>query len=136
MKIDLGFNEKYVVEVDLQVKDDDSKLINVKNRELPDEDQIKAIISFATNSQMYASFQSYSVQSNKFKDETRSYNLMDFERSVKKHVHEIFGLEDFKINNGNDLVAHPTNPTFNRIIKDLFLKVNGLKDEDNLSEKK
>ncbi len=103
----------------------------VKNRSLPVKDQIRCEIKIATLAQKSVYLNSYAVTGKKASGEIKSYTSLEYEKCVQKHCLKIEGLEDFGITNGKTLVDHEPVPVLNEMIREIFLKVNGIHDDDD-----
>ena len=128
-------NELYVPEFSYQ---DDNGF--VKNRENDVDCQIKAKISFCNMNQYnrYLGLHTFEkkTEEEKAEVETRQEMYRDYDSCIINHVHNIYGLEDFGIKNGKDLIEHEPFPFLNELIIDLFAKICGTKSEDKHNEKK
>lgn len=102
-----------------------------KNRELPEEDQVKCEIELATIGQKNKYIGSYSVAGKKGNKEVKSFIDFHYDTAVRKHCTKVTGLEDFGVKDGNTLLESAKKyPVLNDVIQEVFFKINGIHEDD------
>jgi hypothetical protein len=117
---------------DVTIPTEDGK--GVKNRELPEIEQIKGEIRMATPEQKHGYLGSYSVTDTKKKKNgvIKSYIDFRYQTCMENNVGNVSGLEDYGITNGITLYNESGKyEGLGDIVHDFFMKVCGFHDDDN-----
>jgi len=117
---------------DFKFETEEGEIVN--NRELDPEDQIKIELTLADLEER----SNYISVHTSIDAENNTVNGSDFryKTCIKKHVKKVLGMEEVGIITADDLLKFAISPEINSLLQDLFLKINGVKEEDTLSPKK
>jgi len=131
------FKEWYIIPFSFY---DESRNKIVNNRDLPEEEQVKAKVRLATSQQRNDFIYNNSSLSKDNPNEINSRVKSSIDIAITDNVEKLKGLEDLNISDGRSLInyinANETSIELNKIVDLLFDKICGADPEDQNQEKK